>query len=53
MNFLNPPEKWSTINEVADVMNRPGGRIRRWVGVGINVVGAGVLLADIVRWLSI
>lgn len=53
MNFLNNREKWSTIDEVAFVMTRPGLRTRQFVGLGINVIGAGVLLTDLVRWLSI
>ena len=53
MNFLNNCEKWSTIDELTFVMNRPGAKIRLFAGVGINVVGAGVLLADLIRWLSI
>lgn len=53
MNFLNNREKWSTIDEAAFVIGRPGLKLRQMVGLLINVVGAGVLLMEIIRRLSI
>ena len=53
MNSLNNREKWSTIDDIAFVIFRPEGRMRRVVGLAINAVGAGVLLSEVVRWLSV
>ena len=53
MNFLNNREKWSTIDELAFVINRPGLKTRQIIGLVINVIGAGVVLTQIIHWLSI
>ncbi len=53
MNSLNNREKWSTIDDIASVIFRRQGRMRRLLGLGINAVGAGVLLSEIVRCLPI
>lgn len=51
MTHLKPLEKWSTIEST--VLPGLGGKIRRIAGVGINAIGAGVLLIEGIRWLSI
>jgi len=51
MNDLNTPENRSTMGKVPFVMF--GARIRRIAGLGINAVGAGVLVVEGIRWLSI
>ena len=53
MTHLKTPEKWSTIEIVPFVISGAGRRSRRIAGLGINLIGAGVLLVEGVRWLSI
>ena len=51
MTHLKPLEKWSNIEST--VLSGLGGKIRLIAGVGINAIGAGVLLVEGIRWLSI
>ncbi|MBS1227943.1 MAG: hypothetical protein H6R17_1220 [Proteobacteria bacterium] len=53
MTRLKNIEKWSTIEDLSIVMSGRGGKIRRIVGLGINAIGAGVLVVEGIRWLSI
>ena len=53
MSNLNIRENRSIIEMLPVALPGPGAKIRLFAGVGINVVGAGVLLADLIRWLSI
>lgn len=53
MTHLKNIAKWSTIGDVSVVILGSGGKIRRIVGLGINAIGAGVLVVEGVRWLSL
>jgi len=52
MSRLNDLEnRW--IKSVPSVRTRFGGKIRLIAGIGINAIGAGVLLADSVRFFGL
>lgn len=53
MKYFNNPVTWLTIESVPFVMRRFDDRLRLIVGLGINVLGAGVLLVDGWRCLSL
>jgi hypothetical protein len=53
MNRLNNPAYGWTIKSVPFVRPGFGGTIRLIVGIGINAIGAGVLLADSVHFFGL
>ena len=53
MNDLNKPADRRTVESGPVVRPRLGGRLRLIAGLGINVMGAGVLLADGFRFLRL